>query len=463
MTRIFIEETTKHEGEEVLVMGWIQSRRDHGKIVFFDLRDKTGILQAVITPGQQEAYEAAQVVRPEWLVRISGKVQARPEKLQNPSLATGKIELAVESLEVISESKTPPFSLEGDGYDINEELRWKYRYLDMRRSRVAKDLRIRHQMKHAIRNFLTERGFTEVDTPILTKSTPEGARDFLVPSRNFPGKFYALPQSPQQYKQLLMIGGIEKYFQFPRCFRDEDLRADRLLEFDQLDIEMSFVDQEDVLRLAEELVIYVTENILHKKIQEKPFPRLSHKEAMERYQIDRPDIRKDREDKDTMAYLWVVDFPMFEQKDDGSIGPAHHPFTAIADDDIVKIKEGKDLLSVRAKQYDLVLNGSEIFGGSIRTTDPEILTKVFELLGHSDEEIQERFGHLLEAFSYGVPPHGGIASGFDRWLSVLLNEPNIREVIPFPTTGSGHTSVMDAPSEVDAQQLKELHLKIIEG
>ncbi len=462
MNRIFIEETTKQEGKRVAVIGWVQGRRDHGKIVFLDLRDKTGVLQVVITPAQQEAYEIAQRVRPEWLMRILGTVQARPEKLQNPALSTGKIEMSAETLEVISESKTPPFSLEGDGYDINEELRWKYRYLDMRRPRVAQNLQIRHRMKHAIRNFLTERGFTEVDTPILTKSTPEGARDFLVPSRNFAGKFYALPQSPQQYKQLLMIGGLEKYFQFPRCFRDEDLRADRLLEFDQLDIEMSFVDQEDILRLAEELVIDVTENILHKRIQEKPFPRMTHKEAMETYKTDRPDIRKDKEDKDCMAYCWVVDFPMFEQKEDGTIGPAHHPFTAIADDDIVKLKEGKDLLSVRAKQYDLVLNGFEVFGGSIRTTDPEILTKVFELLGHSPEEIQERFGHLLEAFSYGVPPHGGIANGFDRWLSVLLNEPSVREVVPFPTTGSGRTSVMDAPSSVDEQQLKELHIKILE-
>lgn len=461
MLRTHIKDIVNEEGKEVSLFGWVQTRRDHGKIVFFDLRDATGILQVVIVPSAKEAYEPAQDVRPEWVVQITGMVQKRPKGMENADVPTGGFELVAKEIRVLSRAETLPFDIDTDGYDLNEELRLRYRYLDMRRPRVGSILRMRHKVKQAVRVFLSDRGFVEVDTPILTKSTPEGARDFLVPSRMYPGKFYALPQSPQQYKQLLMVGGLEKYFQFARCFRDEDLRADRLFEFDQLDIEMSFVEQEDVLGLLEELLIHVTEDVLRKTIQEKPFPRITHKEAMEKYGNDRPDMRKDKNDPNIMAYAWVIDFPMFEQKEDGSWGAAHHPFTAMHDDDIVKLSDPQKRGEIRAKQYDLALNGYEVFGGSIRTTDPEILTRVFEALGHNREDIQERFGHLLEAFSYGVPPHGGIA-GFDRWLAVALGEKSVREVVPFPTTGHGRTSVMDAPNEVDASQLAELHVRIQE-
>lgn len=460
--KISIGNTIKSAGEKITVAGWVHARRDHGKIIFIDLRDSSGILQVVFTPKNEELYTSAQTLRPEWVLEITGDIKARPESMKNPNIPTGDFELAAETLVVLSKAETPPFPIEGDGYDVSEDLRWKYRYLDMRRPRVVEILKKRASIKQFIREYLSNKGFLEVDTPILTKSTPEGARDFLVPSRLHPGKFYALPQSPQQYKQLLMVAGVEKYFQFPRCFRDEDLRGDRVLEFDQLDMEMSFVDQEDILKLTEELVIDVSEKVIGKKIQEKPFPRVTYADAMEKYKSDKPDFRRDPNDKNTLAYLWVTDFPMFEKKEDKSIGAAHHPFTAMRDDDIIKLDSEDKIFEIKAKQYDLVLNGNEVFGGSIRTADPEILTKVFHVLGYSKEEIQERFKHLLEAFSYGVPPHGGIAAGFDRWLMAMLGEPSIREVIPFTTSGSGITSVMEAPSSVDKKQLSELHIKVIE-
>ena len=459
--RVPISDTIKNAGNELTVAGWVHARRDHGKIIFIDLRDVTGLLQVVFTPKNETLYKAAEELRPEWVVKISGTIKARPENMKNSDIATGDFELVAEKLEILSRAETSPFPIEGDGYDIAEDLRWKYRYLDMRRPRVIEVLKKRAAVKHFVREYLSVKGFLEVDTPILTKSTPEGARDFLVPSRMHPGQFYALPQSPQQYKQLLMVAGLEKYFQFPRCFRDEDLRGDRVLEFDQLDIEMSFVDQEDILTLAEELVIEVSEKVIGKKIQEKPFPRMTYAEVMKKHKSDKPDLRKDTGNKNLLAYMCITDFPMFEKKEDGSVGAAHHPFTAIQDDDIIKLDDKKKIFDIKAKQYDLVLNGNEIFGGSIRTTDPEILTKVFSVLGYSKDEIQNRFKHLLEAFTYGVPPHGGIAAGFDRWLMVMFSEPSIREVIPFPTSGSGITSVMEAPSDVDKKQLSELHIKVV--
>jgi aspartyl-tRNA synthetase len=461
MERIYIKDSIKQENCQVKVAGWVQARRDHGKIIFIDLRDASGILQVVFVPKDEKLYNLAQELRPEWVVSISGTIKKRPDKMINPEIATGNFELQAENLTILSKAETSPFPIESDGYDISEDLRWKYRYLDMRRPRVLEILKKRAEIKQFIRSYLSNKGFLEIDTPILTKSTPEGARDFLVPSRMHPGQFYALPQSPQQYKQILMVAGVEKYFQFPRCFRDEDLRGDRVLEFDQLDIEMSFVDQEDVLKLVEELVIEVSEKIIGKKIQEKPFPRISYDTAIQKYKTDKPDIRNDTANKESLAYLWVTDFPMFEKKEDGTIGAAHHPFTAVSDSDLEKLKYPEKIFEVKAKQYDLVLNGNEIFGGSIRTTDPEILTKVFNILGYSTKEIKERFAHILEAFSYGVPPHGGIAAGFDRWLMAMLDEPSIREVIPFPTSGSGITSVMEAPCDVDKKQLSELHIKVI--
>lgn len=450
-------------GKEIILKGWVRGRRDHGKIIFIDLKDKEGQVQVVFIPQNEEAYKVGSTLKNEDVVSIKGLVNKRPERMVNPNISTGDIEIEAKDVNVLSKSDVLPFEIEGDGYEINEELRWQYRYIDMRRDRVINILKTRQKIKNAIRDFLNKKDFFEIDTPILTKSTPEGARDFLVPSRFYKGYFYALPQSPQQYKELLMVAGLEKYFQFPRCFRDEDLRRDRVLEFDQLDIEMSFVEVEDVLDLTEELVIEISEKVLGKKIQDKPFPRITYKEAMEKYGTEKPDLRKDKKDKDLLSYVWVIERPLFEwKKEDKTWGSAHHPFTEPLEEDRDLLGDPDSFGDIRAKAYDLNLNGEEIFGGSIRITDPDLQVKIFQLLGHKTEEIKERFGHLLSAFKYGVPPHGGIANGFDRWLMMLLNEPNIREVIPFPTTGTGRISIMNAPSKVYSEQLKELGIKISE-
>ena len=472
MKRTYIEETLKHIGEEVRVMGWVQTYRSHGKLIFIDLRDKSGILQVVFLPNlNKPALETAKKLRPEWVVEITGLIKKREGNTENKNIETGTIEMSAEAIKVLSEAKTLPFPIDDDGYQIKEEKRLKYRYLDLRRGRMKNNLMARQKAANFIRNFLGGKGFLEIETPILTKSTPEGARDFLVPSRLQTGKFYALPQSPQQYKQLLMVAGIEKYFQFPHVFRDEDLRADRLFEHTQVDIEMSFVEQEDVLSLIEEMMIDLTEKVFNKKIQEKPFPRITYAEAMKKYKSDKPDLRKDKEGG-CLAFCWVKDFPMFEVLEDGSVDAVHHPFTALADEDLKKFKKmsvedlrgpkgRKELLGFRAKQYDLALNGVEIMGGSIRTHQKEVLKKVFETLGHAPEAVEERFGHIMEAFEYGVPPHGGIAAGFDRLLQTILNEKNIRETVAFPTATSGVASVMDAPSFISENQLRELGIKII--
>jgi len=371
----------------------------------------------------------------------------------------GKI--LAESLKVLSRAKTLPFPIDTEGYEISEEKRLKYRYLDLRRERLQRNLKMRQKVIQFMRDFLQKRDFVEVETPILTKSTPEGARDFLVPSRLYPGKFYALPQSPQQYKQLLQVAGIERYFQIARCLRDEDPRADRQPEFTQLDIEMSFVEQEDILKLIEELFIKLIKKLFpEKKIKKIPFPRITYKEAMEKYKTDKPDIRKNKESKNELAFLWVIDFPMFEWKETEKRWDAmHHPFTRPQTEDIEEIKKNPE--KILAFQYDLVLNGYEIGGGSLRSYKPEILEAVFEVMGHTKKEIREKFGHLFEAFEYGVPPHGGIAPGIDRFLAVVLNEPNIREVIAFPKTGDFRDLMMNVPDKVSKEQLKELNIKII--
>ncbi len=467
MKRTLNEETIKKTEKKVKVAGWVNKIRAHGKILFCDLRDKSGILQLVFTPKNKELYKKAKKLKPEWVIEAGGKISKRPKKMENPDLKTGKVELVVQKLKVLSEAKTPPIPIEGSGYKIKEKKRLKYRYLDLRRKRLKKNLKIRQKVIYFIRKFLQKKEFLEVETPILTKSTPEGARDFLVPSRLEPGKFYALPQSPQQYKQLLMVGGIEKYFQFPHVFRDEDLRADRLFEHTQVDLEMSFTTEKEIRNLVEEFVIGVTEKVLKKKIKEKPFPVITYKQALNKYKKDNPDIRENKKDKDLMAYCWIVDFPMFEKREDGSVAAVHHPFTAVKEEHLKDLKKGlKDkeksnyIKKIKAKQYDLVLNGNEIFGGSIREHRPEILQQVFEFMGHNKKEINKKFDHLLEAFKYGVPPHGGIAGGLDRWLQVLLNEKSIRETVAFPTTASGKTAIMDAPSKITKQQLRELHLKV---
>jgi len=455
MKRILNIETTKYLEQRVKVSGWVNSIRSHGKIVFIDLRDRSGILQLVCSS------EIAKEVRQEWVVEAIGKISKRPSKMVNPKLETGQIELAVENLKVLSKAKTLPFSIEGDGYEINEEKRMKYRYLDLRRGRLRKNLLMRQKVIQFMREFLLKEGFLEVETPILTKSTPEGARDFIVPSRLQPGKFYALPQSPQQYKQLLQVAGIERYFQIARCFRDEDPRADRQAEFTQLDIEMSFIDQSEILDLIERLFITVVKNLFpEKRIQKIPFPRLPYSKVIEKYQSDKPDLRINKNNPDELAFVFVVNFPMFEwKKEEKRWDAVHHPFTRPQIEDIKEIKKNPE--KILAYQYDLVLNGYEIGGGSLRSFRPEMLEAVFEVMGHKKSEIRQKFGHLLEAFEYGVPPHGGIAPGIDRFMAILLNEPNIREVIAFPKTGDSRDLMMAAPSEVSKEQLKELKIKIV--
>ena len=439
-------------------MGWVAVRRDHGKLIFIDLRDRWGMVQVVFNPKDAELLKQADRLRSEWVVRIEGLVKNRPKAMENLELPTGKIEVEANKLEILAEAKTPPFAIDTDGHEIGEEHRLKYRYLDLRRTRMQKNLALRHRIINHIRNFLDNRSFVEVETPIITKATPEGARDFVIPSRLQPGKFYALPQSPQQYKQLLMVAGLEKYYQIARCYRDEDPRSDRAYgEFTQLDMEMSFVTQEEILALTEELMIEITEKVAGKKILQKPFPRFTHEEALKKFGADKFDLRKEK-DPNVLAFAWVLDFPLFEKTETRELAPSHHPFTAPKDEDIPLLDT--DPLKVKSWQHDLVCNGFEVSGGSIRITNPEIQKKIFKILGHSEEEIKQKFGHLLEAFQYGVPPHGGIASGIERLLMVFADEENVREVTAFPKTGDGRDLMMDAPSELEEKQLKELHLKI---
>ncbi len=466
--RTLSEEILDKLNEEIELAGWVDVRRDHGKIIFIDLRDRSGIVQLVFVPKENpEVYKLADTLRQEWVIKVKGKVSERPKGMINDNLKTGKLEIQVTELEIITKAKTPPFALDTDGYEVSEELRMQYRYLDMRRRRLTKNLRNRHKVIKFMRDFLTERGFVEVETPNLGKSTPEGARDYLVPSRIYPGNFYALPQSPQQYKQLLMVGGLERYFQIARCFRDEDTRGDRQPEFTQLDVEMSFITQEDILNLTEELFSSLVKELFpHKIISKSPWPRLSHSEARKKFGTDKPDLREDKGNPNELAFSWTIDFPLFNKqiKEDffhgsgsAKFAPSHHMFTAPHPDDLHFLDA--DPLKARGLQHDLVLNGYEIGGGSIRIHQPEVQRKIFDLIGFSDEQKQQ-FNHMLTAFEYGVPPHGGIAPGIDRFMMILENEPNIREVIAFPKTGDGRDLLMGAPSEVSNEQLKELHIEI---
>ena len=461
MERTLIRDLGTHVGEEILLNGWVDVRRDHGKLIFIDLRDWTGVAQVVFLPNNKELHEEASRLRSEWVVSLRGTVQKRPEGLVNDKIASGAYEIVATKLVVLNESKTPPFEVNTDGRDIGEEIRMKYRYIDVRRPRLQKNFRNRTKISQLIRNFLIAKDFVEVETPILTKSTPEGARDFLVPSRIHEGTFYALPQSPQQYKQLCMVAGFDRYFQLARCFRDEDTRGDRQPEFTQLDMEMSFVAREDVMAVNEELLIkLVTELYPEKKIQEIPFPRISYKDAMEQYGTDRPDIRKDKNDPNLLAFCWVIDFPFFEKTDEGGWTFTHNPFSAPKPEFMNDLLEGKNIEHILTTQYDIALNGWEIGGGSIRNHQGEALKAVFKIMGFDEERILKNFGHMLEAFDFGAPPHGGIAWGMDRVMMILENEPNIREVIAFPKTGDGTDLMMNAPSEVSMEQLRELHLEI---
>ncbi len=563
-----------HVGQEVILKGWAHRQRDLGNLVFIDLRDREGLVQIVVPSGKAELLEKAKKIRMENVLAVKGVVKERDSKSKNPSMPTGEVEVVVDDLKILSTAKVPPFVI-ADPPQASEELRFKYRYLDMRRPTLQRNIKLRHQAALCVRNYMSENGFLEIETPFLTKSTPEGARDYLVPSRMYKGRFYALPQSPQIFKQILMIAGFDRYFQIVRCFRDEDLRADRQPEFTQIDIEMSFAEETDVFDLNEGLMAAVFQ-IIGVKV-ERPFPRLTYQESMELYGTDKPDLRfgmeiqdltgiapsldselikkalseggvlkglvleggggysrshldnfnkkaqelggkgviwikklegfksslkieeaslgqiwtelqaKDEdlallvadewetavkvlgelrrdfylnqgEDENLYKFAWVTDFPLLEWSDEeGRLVSMHHPFTSPHEEDLEFLE--KEPQKVRAKAYDLVLNGVEIGGGSIRVHDLDIQKRAFKVLGLSQEEVEAKFGFFLEALEFGVPPHGGIALGFDRIVMILAGEESIREVIPFPKTTSALCLLTGSPTAVDDNQLGELGLK----
>ena len=570
-------------GKEVTLCGWVNSRRDHGGLIFVDLRDRYGLTQIVTDPNiGSSAHKILDSVRGEYVIQIHGKVRPRPEGMKNPKLKTGEIEVICDKIEILNESKTPPFEIDRD-IDVNEELRLKYRYLDLRRERMKKNFVIRHKAIKFIRDYLDKEDFLEIETPILIKGTPEGSREYIVPSRLHPGKFFVLPQSPQQLKQLCMVAGLDKYFQIARCFRDEDQRGDRQPEFTQLDLEMSFVEEGDIMDLNEKMMIELCSALVpNKKLLKRPFARLSWHEAMGVYGSDKPDLRFEMKFKDgteifknsgfkafaevvkkggvvkmlrvegaakfprskldsleelakvygakglayivadkgelkspilkflkeeeiaavkketglkdgdivffsadefntactalghvrlacadefklrdpnVFAFCWVTDFPMFEwSKEENCITAAHHPFCSIKDDDVPFLE--KEPMKVRAKAYDLVLNGVEIGGGSIRIHKKELQSKIFEILKISPENAEQRFGHMLEAFTFGAPPHGGIGLGLDRLIMIFCDEPNIREVIAFPKDQHARDLMLDAPSELPEKQIKEMNIVV---
>ncbi|HNW09267.1 MAG TPA: aspartate--tRNA ligase [bacterium] len=462
MDRTPIGEVTNQVGQTVKVTGWVHTRRDHGKIVFIDLRDRSGILQVVFVPDNPEIYEQAQKLRSEFVVSIVGQINARPQKMVNDKIATGTVELLATGLEILNEAKTPPFEIDSS-QESGEEIRMKYRYLDIRRERLKNNLIMRHKIVKLVRDYYDNLGFLEIETPALTKGTPEGAREFIVPARLWPGQFYVLPQSPQQFKQLLMVAGIEKYFQIARCFRDEDTRGDRQAEFTQIDVELSFVSQEEVMRLTEALMLKLIQEFYPgKKIAQVPFPRLTYAELMEKYQSDKADLRKNKKDPEELAFHWMIDPPMFKRSEaEKKLVATHHPFTMPNPDDYQQYPDQPE--KWRASSYDLILNGTEIWGGSIRIHSQEMQRKVFSVLGLAEAEIQARFGHLLEAFAYGAPPHGGIAAGLDRIVAILQNEESIREVIAFPKTGDSRDLLMGAPSPISRKALQEANIQLAAG
>ncbi|KKU13270.1 MAG: Aspartyl-tRNA synthetase [Parcubacteria group bacterium GW2011_GWC2_45_7] len=486
MSRTWNIDIVNKIGGEVQLYGWVHARRDMGKIIFIDLRDRTGIMQVVFAPKEVGgAYEFAKALRSEYVVSIIGTVQKRTEKTVNPKLPTGTVEILAADLKILNESKTPPFELDKDTRVVNEETRLKYRYLDLRSERMRGNLVLRHRVVKFCRDYLSEHDFTEIETPILTKGTPEGAREFLVPSRLHPGKFYVLPQSPQQFKQLLMVAGVERYFQIARALRDEDQRGDRQPEHTQLDIEMSFIEAEDVYELTEGLMIAMVGHLnqlvgdglipsrggrlpgspLHGigpwHISKIPFPRISYSDAIEKYGSDKPDLRKDKNDPHELAFAWIVDFPLFEHsEEEGKLVATHHLFSAPRPQDIPLLDSAPE--KAFANQYDLVANGYELASGSMRIHDPKLQQKIFHILQIPVEEAERRFGHMLEAFTYGAPPHGGIAPGIDRLVMLLAGEPNIREVIAFPKTGDARDPMMGAPSELPDKSLREAHIKVAE-
>jgi len=450
------ELNTADKGKQVTLCGWVANRRDHGKLIFIDIRDRYGLTQVVFIPKESgEAYKLAQELRNEFVIKLTGLVNSRPTGTINSKLATGEVEILALQLEILNPSNTPPFEIQDD-IEITEEIRLKYRYLDLRRTKVFNNLLLRSNLYKVIRGYLGSKDFIECETPILTKSTPEGARDYLVPSRVNLGQFFALPQSPQLFKQILMVAGIEKYYQIAKCFRDEDLRADRQPEFTQLDIEMSFINEEDVFSLTEGLMKLIFKELKNIDIP-IPFTRISYKEAMEKYNCDKPDLRKQL--NLDYAFCWVVDFPLFKfNTDEKRWESEHHPFTAPAITDLENLEVAPD--KVKSRSYDLVLNGTELGSGSIRIHRQELQEKIFNMIGLEKEEVQKRFGFLLEAFQFGAPPHGGVAFGLDRLLAILCGQTSIREVITFPKNSNTFCPLTSAPSDVEDKQLKELGLTI---
>lgn len=459
MKRTLIKESLHCVDQDIEIRGWVSVIRKMGKMLFLDVRDFSGTVQVFV----DSKYVAdVQTIKPESVVAIQAKVTKRPnEKLYNKQLGElGTIELQYRSHELLSAAQTPPFEVLKDTKKVDEELRLTYRYLDLRNERMRNNIRLRDKMFSALRSFLHNESFVEIETPSLTKGTPEGAREYIVPSRNYPGTFYVLPQSPQQFKQLLMVSGFERYFQIARCFRDEDQRGDRQPEFTQLDMEMSFVDAEDVLSLSERMLIDLVKTVAPEKhITQTPFPRITYAESMKKYGNDKPDIRKDKNDKDELGFVIVTDFPLFEQSpEEKRLVPMHHLFTAPHPDDVALLDSTPE--KARGQLYDIALNGFEIASGSIRIHDQKLQSKIFDLLQIPRDEAEIRFGHMLRAFSYGVPPHGGIAFGADRMVALFAGEENIREVIAFPKTGDARDPLMGAPTQLPSDQLDDVHIQI---
>ncbi len=447
------ELTEKDVGRIVKVCGWADTIREHGKLIFIDVRDISGILQTVAFAGNKDVFGKAKQISKESCIELIGKVQARPKGTINDHIPTGKIELGIDKIEILN--LCPPLPFELDLKNVGEEIRLKYRYLDLRRKEMQRNLLARSKLMKSIREYMDSKGFNEFETPMLVKSTPGGARNYLVPSRLEAGKFWALPESPQLFKQLLMVAGFEKYYQIARCMRDEDLRSDRQPEFTQLDVEMSFPTQDDILNLIEGLLKKIWKDVLDVDIK-IPFPRMTYKDAMAKYGNDRPDIRKDKTNPKEYAFLWVVDFPLFQyDKENKKYVANHHPFTSPNMEDFKKNPE-----TARSWGYDVVLNGVEIGGGSIRIHNQEIQQKVFEILQISKEDQEKKFKFLLDALKFGAPPHGGIALGLDRLMQLILNTDSIRDVIAFPKNSDGKEVMLGAPSEVTEQQLKELKIKV---
>lgn len=460
--RILVIDTLEQIDQKVTLKGWVDTKRDHGKLTFIDLRDRSGKIQCV---GFQKMGE----LTPESVIEITGIVKKRPERMINPDIPTGTVEVDVEQYTILNKSAELPLQIDTDGREIGEEVRLSYRYVDLRRERMQKNIRLRSDFTRAISDALYERDFVQIETPLLTKSTKEGARDFIVPSRFQPGKFYALPQSPQQYKQLLMTAGFERYFQIAHCFRDEDLRADRGFELTQVDIEMSFVERDEVISLVEETVKEAVKKV-GGKLKDETFPVVTYKEAMEQYGADRFDLRTDEDKKaGKLAFAWVVDFPFFKKVDkkdtaevrDGKSGWTftHNPFSSPMPEHLDWHLNKEHIGEILTAQYDLVCNGYEVGGGSIRAHDPQVLKTTFQIMGYTDDEIEQSIGHMLEAFSLGTPPHGGIALGLDRLIMVLANESSMKESVAFPMTSTGRTAIMIAPSDVSREQLDEVGLK----